>query len=196
MNLTWNMPVKWFLTLYVTTLSNDCEGMLWYVVHYICLFHSNLLYQHLHNYKRCHFNVMVDSQQKYLSKYENYEIYLSYCSNNKKYNVKMKTKRWKHIRNYSIIIYDENAMEIGNKDTQYNVSKKNHTTITQRYKCLLHVKFGNQPYPDYINVSYMLSLVINHTQIILPYMLFSYQTGYIMWHSRLSDKVYNVTFPA
>ena len=71
-------------------------------------------------------------------------------------------------------------MEIGNKDTQYNVSKKNHTTITQRYKCLLHAKFGNQPYPDYINVSYMLSLVINHTQIILPYMLFSYQTGYIM----------------
>jgi hypothetical protein len=42
-------------------------------------------------------------------------------------------------------------MEIGNKDTQYNVSKKNHTTISQRYKCLLHVKFGNQPYPDYIN---------------------------------------------
>jgi hypothetical protein len=78
----------------------------------------------------------------------------------------MKTKRWKHIRNYSIIIYDENAMEIGNKDTQYNVSKKNHTTITQRYKCLLHAKFGNQPYPDYINVSYMLSLVINHTQMI------------------------------
>ena len=39
-------------------------------------------------------------------------------------------------------------MEIGNKDTQYNVSKKNHTTITQRYKCLLHAKFGNQPYPD------------------------------------------------
>jgi hypothetical protein len=54
-------------------------------------------------------------------------------------------------------------MEIGNKDTQYNVSKKNHTTITQRYKCLLHVKFGNQPYPDYINVYYMLSLVISHT---------------------------------
>ena len=24
-------------------------------------------------------------------------------------------------------------MEIGNKDTQYNVSKKNHTTITHRY---------------------------------------------------------------
>jgi hypothetical protein len=58
-------------------------------------------------------------------------------------------------------------MEIGNKDTQYNVSKKNHTTITQRYECLLHTKFGNQPYPDYINVSYMLSLVINHTQMIL-----------------------------
>ena len=57
-------------------------------------------------------------------------------------------------------------MEIGNKDTQYNVSKKNHTTITQRYECLLHTKFGNQPYPDYINVSYMLSLVINHTQMI------------------------------
>ena len=57
-------------------------------------------------------------------------------------------------------------MEIGNKDTQYNVSKKNHTTITQRYKCLLHAKFGNHPYPDYINVSYMLSLVINHTQMI------------------------------
>jgi hypothetical protein len=101
--LTWNMPVKWFLTLYVTTLSNDCEGMLWYVVHYICLFHSNLLYQHLHNYKRCHFNVMVDSQQKYLSKYENYEIYLSYCSNKTKYNVKMKTERWKHIRNFEPI---------------------------------------------------------------------------------------------
>jgi hypothetical protein len=45
----------------------------------------------------------------------------------------MKTKRWKHIWNYSIIIYDENAMEIGNKDIQYNVSKKNHTTVTQRY---------------------------------------------------------------
>ena len=57
-------------------------------------------------------------------------------------------------------------MEIGNKDTQYNVSKMNHTTITQRYKCLLHTKFGNQPYPDYINVCYMLSLVINHTQMI------------------------------
>jgi hypothetical protein len=57
-------------------------------------------------------------------------------------------------------------MEIRNKDTQYNVSKKNHATITQRYKCLLHAKFGNQPYPDYINVSYMLSLVINHTQMI------------------------------
>jgi hypothetical protein len=38
------------------------------------------------------------------------------------------------------------------------------------------------------------------------YLLFSYQTGYIMWHSRLmiyipfgaqlSDRVYNVTFPA
>ena len=41
----------------------------------------------------------------------------------------MKTKRWKHIRNYSIIIYDENAMEIGNKDTQYNVSKKNHINM-------------------------------------------------------------------
>ena len=57
-------------------------------------------------------------------------------------------------------------MEIRNKDTQYNVSRKNHTTITQRYKCLLHAKFGNQPYPDYINVSYMRSLVINHTQMI------------------------------
>ena len=57
-------------------------------------------------------------------------------------------------------------MKIGNKDTQYNVSKKNHATITQRYKCLLHAKLGNQPYPDYINVSYMLSLVINHIQMI------------------------------
>jgi hypothetical protein len=78
--------------------------------------------------------------------------------------------KWKQkdesARNYSIIIYDENAMKIGNKDTQYNVSKKNHATITQRYKCLLHAKLGNQPYPDYINVSYMLSLVINHIQMI------------------------------
>jgi len=78
----------------------------------------------------------------------------------------MKTKRWKHIRNYSIIIYDENAMEIGNKDTQYNVRKMKHATITQRYKCFLHAKFGNQPYPDGINVYYMLSLVISHTQMI------------------------------
>jgi hypothetical protein len=70
------------------------------------------------------------------------------------------------------------------------VSKKNHATITQRYKCFLHAKFGNwaiprlykcflhakfgnQPYPDYINVSYMLSLVINHTQIILPKHLYN-----------------------
>ena len=44
----------------------------------------------------------------------------------------MKTNRWKHIRNYSIIIYDEHAMEIGNKDTQYNVRKMEHATITQR----------------------------------------------------------------
>ena len=35
----------------MTTLSNDCEGMLWYDVHYmICLFHSNLLSQHLHKH--------------------------------------------------------------------------------------------------------------------------------------------------
>ena len=39
-------------------------------------------------------------------------------------------------------------MEIGNKDTQYNVRKMKHATITQRYKCFLHAKFGNQPYPD------------------------------------------------
>jgi hypothetical protein len=55
--------------------------------------------------------------------------------------VKMKTKRWKHIRNYSILIYDENAMEIGNKITQYNVRKMKHAIITQRYKCLLHARF-------------------------------------------------------
>jgi hypothetical protein len=46
------------------------------------------------------------------------------------------------------MIYDENAMEIGNKNTQYNVRKIKHAIITQRYKCLLHTKFGNQPYPD------------------------------------------------
>jgi len=68
-------------------------------------------------------------------------------------DVKMKTKRWKHIKKYSIIVYDENAMEIGNKDTQNNVRKMNHATITQRYKCLLHEKFGNQPYPDDIKMS-------------------------------------------
>ena len=54
-------------------------------------------------------------------------------------NVKMKTKRWKHIRNYSIIIYDENPMEIGNKETiQYKciyVRKMKHAIKTKRYKC-------------------------------------------------------------
>jgi len=44
-------------------------------------------------------------------------------------------------------------MEIGNKDTQNNVRKMNLATITQRYKCLLHEKFGNQPYPDDIKMS-------------------------------------------
>jgi transcriptional regulator of met regulon len=57
-------------------------------------------------------------------------------------------------------------MEIGNKDTQYNVRKMKHATITQRYKCLLHAKFGNQPYPDDIKVYSMLSLVISHTPMI------------------------------
>ena len=79
-------------------------------------------------------------------------------------NVKMKTKRWKQIRNYSIIVYDENAMEIGNKDTQNNVRKMKHAIITQRYKYYLHAKFGNQPHPDDININYILSLVISHTQ--------------------------------
>jgi transcriptional regulator of met regulon len=91
---------------------------------------------------------------------------LIYWNDDKTNNVKMKSKRWKHIRNYSIIIYNENAMEIGNKDTQYNVRKMKHATITQRYKCLLHVKFGNQPYPDDIKVYSMLSLVISHTPMI------------------------------
>jgi hypothetical protein len=58
-------------------------------------------------------------------------------------------------------------MEIGNKDTQYHVRKTKHAIITQRYKCLLHSKLGNQPYPDDINVYYILSLVISHTQMIL-----------------------------
>ena len=75
-------------------------------------------------------------------------------------NVKMKTKRWKYVRNYSIIICDENAMEIGNKDWHNTMPGKRYATKTQRYKCLLHAKFGNQPYPDEINVYYMLSLVI------------------------------------
>jgi transcriptional regulator of met regulon len=57
-------------------------------------------------------------------------------------------------------------MEIGNKDTQYNVRKMKHATITQRYKCLLHAKFGNQPYPDDIKVYSMLSLVISYTPMI------------------------------
>jgi hypothetical protein len=43
-------------------------------------------------------------------------------------------------------------MEIGNKNTQFNVRKMKHASITQRYKCLLHANFGNQPYPDDINV--------------------------------------------
>ena len=64
----------------------------------------------------------------------------------------MKTKRWKHLRKYNIIIYDKNAIEIGNKNTQFNVRKMKHASITQRYKCLLHANFGNQPYPDDINV--------------------------------------------
>ena len=33
-----------------------------------------------------------------------------------------------------------------------------HAIITRRYKCLLHAKFGNKPYPDDINVYY---IVIN-----------------------------------
>ena len=80
----------------------------------------------------------------------------------------MKTKRRKQIRNYSIIVYDENAMEIGNKNTQYHiyVRKMKHAIITQRYKYYLHAKFGNQPHPDDINVNYILSLVISHTQMI------------------------------
>ena len=91
---------------------------------------------------------------------------LIYWNDDKTNNVKMKSKRWKHIRNYSIIIYNENAMEIGNKNTQFNVRKMKHASITQRYKCLLHAKFGNQPYPDDIKVYSMLSLVISHTPMI------------------------------
>jgi hypothetical protein len=84
-----------------------------------------------------------------------HSVEVKYCCENTMLKWKQKDER---ARNYSIIIYDENAMEIGNKDTQYNVSKKNHATITQRYKCFLHAKFGNQPYPDYINVSYKIFL--------------------------------------
>jgi hypothetical protein len=72
--------------------------------------------------------------------------------------LKWKKKKIKtHTRHYSIIIYDENAMEIGNKNTQYNVRKIKHAIITQRYKCLLHTKFGNQPYPDDTYVIYIQS---------------------------------------
>ena len=41
----------------------------------------------------------------------------------------MKSKIWKHII-YSIIIYDENTMEVGNKNTQYNAGKMKHAIIT------------------------------------------------------------------
>jgi len=73
-----------------------------------------------------------------------------YWNEEKTDNVKMKAKRWKHIRNYSIIICDENAMEIGNKDWHNTMSGK-------RYM---------QSKPKDINVYYMLSLVISHTQMI------------------------------
>ena len=96
-----------------------------------------------------------------------YTIKLIYWNEEKTDNVKMKKKKIKaYIKHYSIIIYDKNAMEIGNKITQYNVRKMKHAIITQKYKCLLHIKFGNQPYPDDINVYYILSLVISHTQMI------------------------------
>jgi hypothetical protein len=78
---------------------------------------------------------MHESNIKYACQVISYEIYLLYCSSNKKKynvkiwkkliywneektdNIKIKTKRWKHIRNYTIIIYDENAMEIANRHT-------------------------------------------------------------------------------
>ena len=78
---------------------------------------------------------MHESNIKYACQVISYEIYLLYCSSNKKKynvkiwkkliywndekidNIKIKTKRWKHIRNYIIIIYDENAMDIANRHT-------------------------------------------------------------------------------
>ena len=65
-------------------------------------------------------------------KYE--EKKLIYWNEETTVNVKMKTKRWKQIRNYSIIIYDENAMEIGNNGTQYNVRKMKHHTCNHNSK--------------------------------------------------------------
>ena len=45
-----------------------------------------------------------------------------------------------------------------------------HAIITQSYKCLLHAKFGNQPYPDDINVYYVLGfgnqIIINDNQLL------------------------------
>ena len=97
---------------------------------------------------------MHESNIKYACQVISYEIYLLYCSSNKKKynvkiwkkliywneekidNIKIKTKRWKHIRNYTIIIYGY---------SKYNVRKIKHAIITQRYKCLIHAKFGNQP---------------------------------------------------
>jgi hypothetical protein len=76
-----------------------------------------------------------------IKKNHNVKIWKNWFTKMKKKtdNVNMKTKRWKHIRNYSIIIYDENPMEIGNKETiQYKciyVRKMKHAIKTKRYKC-------------------------------------------------------------
>jgi hypothetical protein len=102
----------------------------------------------------------------------------------KKKQIMLKWKKKKiktHTRHYSIMIYDENAMEIGNKNTQYNVRKIKHAIITQRYKCLLHTKFGNQPYPDdtYDIINIYIYIYICKTQIdvqfsnIWPFFTFS-----------------------
>jgi hypothetical protein len=59
----------------------------------------------------CHVVQVIKKMLKYERKKK-----LIYWNEEKTDNVEMKTKRWKNIRNYRIIIYYENAMEKGNNN--------------------------------------------------------------------------------